>query len=109
MKRSEKITRLILIIIVAGIDIGLFIYVPPTVLISVAGERLVVAGVILWQGLLVYLIASLFLPIRDQVLITLGLLIFLFLTYFFGFQILNTILLLLFIITLRIIFRTETS
>jgi hypothetical protein len=109
MQPSEKIVRIVLIIITVGIDIAVFFFVHPDVLISVAGELFVVGAVILWQGFIVYLVTSLFLSTRDHVLITIGLVVFLFLTYYFGFQILNTILLLLFIITLRILFRPEKS
>lgn len=99
--------RVVAAIAVLAVDICALLFISPVDLIGMIGEIPTVVVAITIQGILAYLISSLFLKNIDQFCISIGIVCFLSLTYVFGFQILNTILLLLFIITLRMIVQRE--
>jgi predicted membrane protein len=74
----------------------LFVLIPPT-------NSILVGLFILLITLLIYTIASVFLVLKYQILITAGIFLFLTINYIAGFQLLNTLLLISFIIGISIL------
>lgn len=91
------------------LDCLLIVFVNPDEIISVVGSIGTVSLFIGFQGIVAYTISSLFLPMVDKLLVSTAIVIFLTMTYLFGFQLLNTILLVLFIIIVRFILSKDTA
>lgn len=100
---QKRYIKIISVLFIICTDLIIIFYISPDDIIPFTGKTPLIFSAILFQGIVSYSIASLFLSFSDRLLISIGVIVFLLLSSFFGFQILNTILLLLFIIIIHII------
>jgi hypothetical protein len=99
--KSDLYKKVIFIMIGLILNALIFIYIPPKQIFGYIGKETTMTILIIFEGILFYILSSIFLQKKDQFLISVGFISFLVISYKFGLQILNTILLILFIIIIH--------